>query len=546
MRQARAGLLLSSLEVHFPSVNSFWRSLIWCSWMFSVWLLLWQEGLIRQQVVYVARDGSDWNRGTATSPLRTVQAAVNRVATGGIVLIAAGDYAERVRVTRGGRPGEPTQIRAIVPGTVVIHWEGPASKVSDHSWHRAGSLWRRSVTSPVYRLRVGDQEAYRVPQGERSLLDLVNRPGAYPAFTQVGNELLLFIPEDVSPETPIRWNLPSVGPREWGEFKSANIHLAASHLRLEGLHLQCGLGSGVRIWRGKDVTITNCVLSGCQLGVDAHADGNSIEGLKLERCLYHNYPQGDWRRKWLEWGDIYTNYARSSLVRAYDRHAVVSDCVAIHGGDGLQVSSRDCLPVDMLLERNWIALGTDDALEAEGAAAGITFRRNLVWNCHEGLGLSPVLCGPVRIEQNLILHPDIEMNGASIKLVPPQRSSSETIRNIEIRQNQFLGNWLCWYAPGIECENVRIIRNQFIMFRQYDPLFPEGVSHSENLITELLPNDLDETGAVPPQVVRQMFSASAEWSILDTVPGPDWWDWKGHPATAEFWEWRLQALEDQP
>jgi hypothetical protein len=514
--------------------------------MFSAWLLLWQEGVIQQQVVYVAPDGCDWNRGTATSPLRTVQAALNRVAAGGTVHIAAGDYVERVRVTRGGRPGNPTQIRAIVPGTVVIHWEVPASTMSDPGWRKAGSLWRRTVNYPVYRLRVGDQEAYRVPQGERSLLDLVNRPGAFPAFTQVDNELLLFIPEAVSSETLVRWNLPSVGPREWGEFKSANVHLAASHLRLEGLHLRCGLGSGVRIWCGQDVTIANCVFTGCQVGVDAHADGKSIEGLRVERCLYHNYPQGDWRRKWLDWGSIYTNYARSSLVRAYDRHAVVIDCVAIHGGDGLQVSSRDCLPVDMMLEGNWIALGTDDALEAEGAAAGITFRRNLVWNCHESLGLSPVLCGPVRIERNLFLHPDIEMNGASIKLVPPQRSSPGAIRNIEIRENQFLGNWLCWYAPGVECQNVELNSNRFVMLRQADPLVPEGVSLSGNQLLEVPQGALDEAGRMAPQEVSRLFRTSSEWTILDAVPGPDWWDWESHPATAELWEWRLQALADQP
>ena len=58
------------------------------------------------RVLYVAPDGSDRARGSASKPLRTLQAAADRARPGTTVEIRPGRY-EGFRMTRSGRPGTP-------------------------------------------------------------------------------------------------------------------------------------------------------------------------------------------------------------------------------------------------------------------------------------------------------------------------------------------------------------------------------------------------------------------------------------------------------
>jgi hypothetical protein len=50
------------------------------------------------KILVVATDGSNANAGTASAPLRTVQAAVSKLPNGGTIELRAGDYAQRVRL----------------------------------------------------------------------------------------------------------------------------------------------------------------------------------------------------------------------------------------------------------------------------------------------------------------------------------------------------------------------------------------------------------------------------------------------------------------
>jgi len=67
---------------------------------------------------YVSTSGSDSNAGTSDRPWRTIQKAANTMVAGDTVTVRAGDYAERVQVSRSGASG--AQITFQAEGTVTM------------------------------------------------------------------------------------------------------------------------------------------------------------------------------------------------------------------------------------------------------------------------------------------------------------------------------------------------------------------------------------------------------------------------------------------
>ncbi len=54
------------------------------------------------ETLHVSKSGSDSARGTSTSPLRSVQAAVNKASAGSTILVHRGSYSGRVTITKSG------------------------------------------------------------------------------------------------------------------------------------------------------------------------------------------------------------------------------------------------------------------------------------------------------------------------------------------------------------------------------------------------------------------------------------------------------------
>jgi parallel beta-helix repeat protein len=78
--------------------------------------------------IYVSPNGNDAGKGSLTAPLRTVQAAVDRVDTGDTVILQDGTYAESVVMTRSGSAFRYVTVRAAHPGLAKI--KGPAGSYS--------------------------------------------------------------------------------------------------------------------------------------------------------------------------------------------------------------------------------------------------------------------------------------------------------------------------------------------------------------------------------------------------------------------------------
>ncbi len=70
--------------------------------------------------LFVATTGLDSNSGAATSPLRTVQAAVNKATPGTTIRIMPGSYYGNVKIKTSGTASAPIRITAQTPGTVTL------------------------------------------------------------------------------------------------------------------------------------------------------------------------------------------------------------------------------------------------------------------------------------------------------------------------------------------------------------------------------------------------------------------------------------------
>ena len=358
------------------------------------------------------------------------------------------------------------------------------------------------------------------------------RPGAWPAFAWKAGRIHLSLPEGHDPRRArVMVNALAPPPREWGIWKATNVWVEASHLRFEGLRFDFGVGSSLHLWNADDVAVVDCAFSGADVGVNASGGVRATAGLRVERCLFENYPQGEWSREWLSSKEVYAFFSRSRLVACANGGTFIRGNLVVHGGDGMAVTTgENPLVRGTVVSGNLIAYCTDDAIEFDGFARDIRFEGNLVYDCHESLGVSPVLAGPVIIERNLFLHPHGGLNGAQVKLMNPWANRrpphNGRIRNVAIRRNAFVGNWLCW-TDGRPVEDVLVAGNHFSVQHQAEPPWPAGVVESRNLYETLPEGGYPNPGTDRRRLVDPV--TGEPWRMRR--PGPAWLDWSSIPAT---------------
>ena len=496
-------------------------------------------------MIYVSPTGADWSSGASREQsVRTIQRAADMARPGDRIVILPGTYFERVHVQRGGTQDNPVTFEAAEPGTVIISGALPESVPSDWHWKSEGDgIWSTATSRPVYALSANGEALFRVPWGGvKWLRDLVMRPTAWGAFYYENHRLFVFLRGGAHPaECGLVAHAEVPEPREWGEFKSANVWLEADHVVLTGLRLEIGIGAGILVWNAEDVSIRDCAFQGATFGVKCSCGVKPARRVTVENCFYHNFPQYFWHRDWLTWSECYAAYSSSSLIGAADDGTRVANNLVTHGGDALRISTHDStIEEGVDISGNWLAYCTDDAVEFDGHAKHVHFHDNVVFECHEVISASPVLSGPVLVDNNLFLHPSGGMNGAQIKIISEERfpgsAEMQPIRNVEISDNAAFGNWLCWSSRG-PVENIQIHDNVFCVARQTDPPWPAKVTASHNVISMV------STPAVNvSEMIRQIQAAAAHDApladmvrrnrqLLNSRPGPSWLNWEECHAT---------------
>ena len=449
----------------------------------------------------------------------------------------------------GGRAGSPVRIAADPPGSAIITAAAEPETLNSADWRDdAGGLFSTKVNWPVHLVLSHQRSLYRVPGGGvAQLRRLADRPHCQGAFCVEEGRLHIALPAGQAPQdAQITWHQHVPPPREWGEFKSANLWIEADHLVLSGLRLEFGLGAAIRVWNGEHIEIEDCEFSGCSVGVLAGGGQKPSRHLSVERCWYHNSPQADWLRGWLTWEEVYAAYSSSTLCSAADLPVSIRSNLVTDFGDGLRISPRKS--ADQIgiaeIEGNWLAFGTDDAFELDGEGHQVAIRNNLVIDVHEGISLSPVSEGPVTISHNLFWNPSGGLNGSQIKLIPPGSwpGDASRIHGVRINENLFLGEWLSWRSD-VTVSDFDLEHNYFEVDRQLSPPWPEGLRESDNHYRTRCAQDEETVEGFLERLGSDestgKFHELAGLTVagLTVKPGPRWLDWNTNEGTR-----RLQRL----
>jgi hypothetical protein len=502
--------------------------------------------------IHVATHGYDWYSGQDPDrPLATIQRAADIAIAGDTILIQPGLYRESIRVRRGGKPGKPMVFKAATPGLVTLTLEAEPDVINNLVWQNEGDgVFSAETPWPVYHMRTDGMTLFHIRWGGiKQLRNLMERENPWPSFFYDYDSQRVFVafPDHQSPELhelSFHRSIPS--PREWGNIRTANVWVEAGHIVFDGIKFDFGVGSGLLLWKAESITIRNCQFSGTDYGVTAHPQVKPAKHITIEQSLYHNYPQYEWRKDWLSWQEVYAYYSSSTLVSLSEDDVVVRGNIVTQAGDGLQLSTKDePIAKGVQISGNLLFRGTDDAIEFDGHAKEVDVEQNLIADFHNTLGLSPVLSGPVRITNNLVLNTSKGMNGAQFKLLNPwlraNPADSDPIRNIEVSQNTIVGNWLAWWNES-PVEDMRVYDNRFMVKRIKTPPWPEGVEAVDNevefLQEEYAVPDMDSLWRSGDQFLDSRANAREQrqvgikkpWTI--PRPGPKWLDWSTCPATA--------------
>lgn len=496
-------------------------------------------------VVYVSCKSGLLADGTsATRAFPTIQQALDRAMPGDTIRILDGVYNERLHLRHGGTNQRPLILEAANPGKVLVTWESPLSDAVSGGWHDEGDgIFSALTTWPIYRIHRDEQSLYRVVYGGLPQLQkLVRRETAWDSFCYESGRVYVWLSGGtMNGLTFLKTHRRAPEPREWGEFRAANLTIESSNVQIRGMRFEFGIGSSVMVMDADNVEISECSFFGATYGLSTPSGNSAGQHVSLQKCLYHNYPQHSWRTNWLSWDEIYVGYASSSLISANADFVTVKDCVATHFGDAVQVSNTGLSrsPHAELIG-NFFALGTDDAFEIEGPARNIDVLENLVYECHESLGLSPVELGPVTVTANVFLHRKNGTNGAQVKLIN-RDGQDGVIQNIKIQNNLFVGNWLCWMAG--KSRDVHITGNSFVVFHQADPPWPNGVIETDNWYFDRAQLEIPENVASEESdseiataiqaAIHNNSSFKASLAIVFHVSGPGWWNWPEHLATRD-------------
>lgn len=503
-----------------------------------------------QNRIYVSPAGSNFSlQASKETPLKTIQKAVDSAKPGDRIIIMPGDYQERVHLWKSGTEARPITLEAEEPGTVTIHWKNESTLSKNQNWKDEGDdIYSISTSYPIYRASHNGEALFRMQFGSvESLKKLIRRKNAYSSLYYENNKCYLFLKNGLNPKDQIiTTHQPVPEPREWGEFRSANLWVEGDHWIIKGLTLEYGIGSSVCIWNGENVRIENCVFSGAKYGVLTSKALKPAKHLIVDSCLYHNYPQYDWNVDWLNWNEIYAHYSSSCLSSTSHAPTTISNCLALHCGDGIQITSQKNSEDEIIVSQNIIANCTDDAIEFDGPSCHMMVDGNLILDSLVSLGLSPVSQGPVKVTNNLFLHPQPHQEGALFKLLSP-RMARKTIQNVIVGDNIFWGNWLSWWNDATPVQNFTLENNQFFTKNQKMSRWPPNISEANNQYEKIsspeLESDIDEEISRMFDQVNQSEEFKNLYLKLKKA-GTSWWDWDNEPASKRLNHF-LNQIEQQ-
>ncbi len=405
-----------------------------------------------------AAAGNDANSGTsAGTPLKTIQAAADKVNPGDTVLVAPGVYFENVVFKRPGTEKQPVTVKASgKPGSVIItaadeklrsgkaKWECVEEKLQlyrtkfSHSpcrmLYSGVDLFPYNTLDELKRFAVRHYRVGKATEGGKSgFVDLpAARHGFY--FDEAGKYLYVRLHEagrygSRNPADHVISAGAIAAPGGNGHHISApahsNIYIDCgqdAHYIFDGIHFETPGAAGV-VTRSGRLVIRNSIFKGCRFGAWSRG---VTEGVFIEHCYYdqaHSYNDAN---------EIIEKYLNTDVARDFpsfhwtrkrtykNSRKMVNYETGIAGGAGKLWHIRNCDIVDsfealscwcMNNTKSWRVYGNnmqrliDNAIEAENDAYDLRVHNNLFVDIFEPMSYQPLggmpWPGPVFVYRNV-------------------------------------------------------------------------------------------------------------------------------------------------
>ena len=402
--------------------------------------------------------GSDSNAGTsAKAPLKSIQAAGDKVNPGDTILVSPGVYYETVIFKRPGTQAQPVTVRAAgKPGSVIVTAADETLRSGKAKWECVDEklqLYRTKFShSPARMLYSGvdlfpyntldDLKEFVVTHirvgkaTEGSKTGIVKLPAARHGFYFDEADKYLYVRLHEAGRYGSRNPADHVisagavaAPGSNGHHISApshsNIYIDCgkeAHYFLDGIHFETPGAAGLLTYSGR-VVVRNSIFKGCRFG--AWSKGVT-EGVFIENCYYdqaHSYNDAN---------EIIEKYLNTEVAKDFpsfhwtrkrtykNSRKMVNYETGIAGGAGKLWHIRNCDIVDsfealscwcMNNTKSWRVYGNnmqrliDNAIEAENDAYDLRVHNNLFVDIFEPMSYQPLggmpWPGPVFVYRNV-------------------------------------------------------------------------------------------------------------------------------------------------
>ena len=337
-----------------------------------------------------AAAGSDTNPGTTSSPLKTIQAGVNKAVAGDSVRVKPGVYRETVTPPKGGSAGKPLWIIADGPGVIL---DGSDATLEKPTWtNESGDLYSTPFAGPSQYIAADDVRLYDYP----SLAELQSGAAGLPGGFFIGSgKLYVRLPDGGDPSTKTL----HVAVRDTGFLLDTIGYVVVEGFELRYLgKTQGGVAVDVRdthhAWVRKNQA--HHMNTGFRVRRSL-ASENVIENNTFRDTSVWTWPWAASKAHTPEASAITIQNGRGNVVRGNQLEGSFNGIDA-----GAFGTTDENIAKDTDVYGNSMKQHADDGLEPEGACVNVRFWHNVVQGSLNAISVAPIEVGPTWLVRNLV------------------------------------------------------------------------------------------------------------------------------------------------
>lgn len=343
--------------------------------------------------IYVAPKGRDTNPGSKSSPLKTIQKAVEQAQPGDEIHVLSGVYKEYVRIEKRGQAGK--YIRVIADGQAILDGSARGFELD------AIDNWSRLQNSDIYQTPAEWEPGYVYADSQQLFrynnLDELHamRVGAPGGWVHQNQTLYVALTSRQDPDEV---------PMQISQLEAAFYLKNVAYVSLEGFEIRyygnSVYGKGIYLRNVSNCVIRNNRIHQVYTGIwlKGTSDFNLIESNYLWDTAIYTWPWSDVKGSYHEGAAISLEGRKGNIVRKNEIEGFFNG-ITVAYWDDLQDPSMN---QGVVVSNNKIHHILDDCVEPEGTCSNLLILDNEMYESTVGVSLAPITLGPVFVIRNTI------------------------------------------------------------------------------------------------------------------------------------------------